>query len=308
MHFDPAMASSSSPGSGPLAGLIPTSERLLEIAARLGSTLVVGFLLRLFLFLLISRVEVWIRRIGRESDRARQRASTIGAILRNLATAVVGAGVLIHALEILGWDIRPLLAGAGLLGVALGFGAQTMVRDVIAGIFIIVEDQFGVGDLIEINGRIATVEELTVRSTTMRDFNGYLVFVPNGEMKTVINRSRGWNRLAVDVPVASGPHVERALQLCSRVAAGMNAEPAWRDRLLDAIEVWGVETLGPTEVTLRMVVRGRPGPDAPEAARELRRRAQAALAEAGIATTLPRESPLPSGGAAPDAAAPPRTA
>jgi len=208
---------------------------------------------------------------------------------------VVALGVLIHALEILGWDVRPLLAGAGIVGVALGFGAQTLVRDIIAGIFIIVEDQFGVGDLVEINGRIATVEELTVRSTTMRDFNGHLVFVPNGELKMVVNRSRGWNRLAVDVPVASGPHVERALHVCEQVAGTMNAEPAWRDRLLDRIEVWGVETLGPTEVTLRMVVRGRPGPDAPEAARELRRRVQAALARAGIATTLPREAPVPPG-------------
>lgn len=289
------MAATASTSANPLLELLPESERLLEIAVRLGATVLVGVVVRQLLFLLIGRLEHWIRRIGRGSDHARQRAATIGAMTRNLATAVVAAGVIIHGLEILGWDVRPLLAGAGLVGVALGFGAQTLVRDVIAGIFIIVEDQFGVGDLVEINGRIATVEELTVRSTTMRDFHGYLVFVPNGELKMVINRSRGWNRVAVDVPVASGPLVERALQVCERVAGAMNAEPAWRDRLLDQVEVWGVETLGPTEVTLRMVVRGRPGPDAPEVARELRRRVQQALAHAGIATTLPRESPLPHG-------------
>lgn len=277
--------------------LLPAPERLGEIAIRVGATLLVGLLVRQLLFLLVGRLEVWIRRLGRDSEHARTRATTVGAMLRSLATVVVGGGVLIHALEIMGWDVRPILAGAGLLGVAVGFGAQTLVRDLITGIFIIVEDQFGVGDLVEINGRIATVEELTVRSTTMRDFNGYLVIVPNGEMKMVVNRSRGWNRLAVDVPVASGPHVERALQVCERVAAAMNAEPQWRERLLDAVEVWGVESLGPTEVTLRLVVRGRPGPDAPEAARELRRRVQAALAHAGIGTTLPRETPLPHGAA-----------
>jgi small conductance mechanosensitive channel len=291
MPFDPAMATSANPR--PWGALLPESERLGEIALRLGATLVVGIVLRQLLFLLIGRLEHWIRRAGRDSEHATKRATTIGAMTRSLATVLVAGGVLIHALVILGWDVRPLLAGAGLLGVALGFGAQTLVRDVIAGIFIIVEDQFGVGDLIEVNGRIATVEELTPRATTMRDFNGFQVFVPNGEMKMVVNRSRGWNRLAVDVPVASGPQVERALQVCERVAAAMNAEPAWRDRLLDRVEVWGVEALGPTEVTLRMVVRARPGPDAPETARELRRRVQQAQAQAGIATTLPREMPLP---------------
>jgi len=177
--------------------------------------------------------------------------------------------------------------------VALGFGAQTLVRDMIAGLFIIAQDQFGVGDLIEVNGRIGTVEQLSVRSTTLRDFNGYLLFVPNGEMKIVINRSRGWNRIAVDVPVAAGADLERALDECRAVVARMNADSAWRDRLLDPIDVWGVETLGPNEVQIRMVVRAHPGGDGPEAARELRRRIHAALADANIRTTLPREMPAP---------------
>jgi small-conductance mechanosensitive channel len=159
-------------------------------------------------------------------------------------------------------------------------------------VFIIVEDQFGVGDLVEFQGRIATVEDLTVRSATLRDFNGHQVFVPNGELRIVVNRSRGWSRLAVDVPVPAGQDVDRALQLCSQVADAMNADPEWRERLLDDIDVWGVETMGPADAVIRLVVRAQPGPHAPEVARELRRRVAQALTAAGI-RAAPTLGPAP---------------
>jgi small conductance mechanosensitive channel len=198
-------------------------------------------------------------------------------------------GVFIHSLAVLGWDVGPLLAGAGIVGVALGFGVQWLVRDVIAGVFILAEDQFSVGDLIEVNGRPATVETLTVRSTTLRDFNGHLHFVPNGEMKIVVNRSRGWSRLAVDVPVPADQDIERALDVCEKVAQAMNNDAAWRSRLLDPIEVWGVEGLSSTEARIRLVVRAQPGPDAPEAARELLRRIVRGFAGANIRLAPQRE-------------------
>jgi len=269
--------------------LIPEAEKLADMGLRVGIALLVGLLAQRGLFLLVGRGEAWIERMGHGAERARQRARTVGQILRNLATVLVAISVAVYALGVLGWDVRPLLAGAGLLGVALGFGAQSLVRDVIAGLFIIAEDQFGVGDLIEVNGKAATVESLTVRCATLRDFNGYLHFVPNGEMKVVVNRSRGWNRLAVDVPVAADEDVDRALDLCRRAAATMSAEPTWRDRLLDEIQVWGLESLGGQELQVRMVIRAEPGSDAHEAARELRRRTHRALVEAGLRTSLQRE-------------------
>src|SRR5207249_7123236 len=143
----------------------------------------------------------------------------------------------------------PLLAGAGILGVALGFGAQTLVRDVIAGFFILAENQFGVGDVVEIDGKAATVEALSVRCTTLRDFNGYVHFVPNGEMKVVTNRSRGWNRLAVDLVIPSDQGVDQALDALRRVVERMDAEPAWKQRLLDPIELWGIGTITASDVT-----------------------------------------------------------
>ncbi|MEK7823572.1 MAG: mechanosensitive ion channel family protein [Candidatus Eisenbacteria bacterium] len=284
--------------------LLPESEKLLDSAVRIGLTLVVGFLVQRLLFLLVGRSETWIVRAGKGHAHARQRARTLGQILRNLCTVLVTGAVIIHALAVLGWDVRPLLAGAGILGVALGFGAQALVRDVIAGIFILAEDQFAVGDLIEVNGRAATVEVLTVRSTTLRDFNGHLHFVPNGEMKIVVNRSRGWSRLAVDVPVAADQDVERAVEVCEKVAVAMNNDAAWRSRLLDPVEVWGVEGLTGAEALVRLVVRAQPGPDAPEAARELRRRIVRGFATAHVRMTTQREITIrPVSGATADAAA-----
>ncbi len=269
--------------------LLPETEKLADMGLRVGLALVVGFLAQRALFLLVWRSEVWIVRIGRGSEHAKQRAHTLGGIFRSLVTMLVAGAVAIYALGALGWDVRPLLATAGIAGVALGFGAQTLVRDVIAGIFIIAEDQFGVGDLIEVNGKVATVEALTVRCTTLRDFNGFLHFVPNGEMKVVVNRSRGWNRLAVDVPVAADENADRALDVCRRAAAVMSAEPEWQSKLLDEIQVWGIESLGGQELQIRLVVRAEPGSNAHEAARELRRRIHRALVEAGIRLGAQRE-------------------
>lgn len=273
----------------PLTPLLPESEALLDSAVRIGLAIVVGFLIQRALFLLVGRIEGWVTRAGHSGVQARQRARTLGQIMRHLCTVLVVGAVIIHALAVLGWDVGPLLAGAGIVGVALGFGAQSLVRDIIAGVFILAEDQFSVGDLIEINGRPATVETLTVRSTTLRDFNGHLHFVPNGEMKIVVNRSRGWSRLAVDVPVPADQDIERALDVCEKVAQAMNNDAAWRTRLLDPVEVWGVESLSAIEVQIRLAVRAQPGADAPEAARELRRRIIRGLVAAKIRLAPERE-------------------
>jgi len=269
--------------------LLPESEKLLDSAVRIALAIAFGFLVQRLLFVLVGRIESWIMRAQKGGPSPGQRARTVGQILRNLCTVVVVGAVIIRSLSVLGWDVGPLLAGAGILGVALGFGAQTLVRDIIAGVFILVEDQFAVGDLIEVNGKAATVEELTVRCTTLRDFNGHLHFVPNGEMKIVVNRSRGWSRLAVDVPVSTDQDIERALDVCEKVAATMNNDAAWRARLLDPIEVWGVEGLTGAEALVRLVVRAHPGPDAPQAARELRRRMVRSLATAGVHLAAQRE-------------------
>lgn len=281
--------------------MLPETEKLGEMSGRIALTLLAAFVAQRVLFLVVGRIARVIRRAGAESEAARQRARTVTLVLRNFVTTLVGAGALVHVLDVLGWDVKPILAGAGILGVALGFGAQSLVRDVIAGIFILGEDQYSVGDLIEVNGKAATVESITLRITTLRDFNGYVHFVPNGELKIVTNRSRGWQRLAVDVPVASGTDLDHAIGVCRRVAEVMNADSKWRPRLLDPVEVWGVESLGPSEATIRLVLRARPGPDAPEVSRELRRRVHDSLSAAGHRFSTGREVMLAAAAPQPEA-------
>jgi len=261
---------------------LPPPDVLARVGLRLGFTLGLAFVVQRLLFLLWGRLPTLMARAARDEPAALQRGRTLKHILRHITTIVVSITALFYSLEVLGWDVKPLLAGAGVLGVALGFGAQTLVRDWIAGIQILIDNQFGVGDIIEVNGRPGTVERLTVRVTALRDFNGYLHFVPNGEMKVVTNRSRDWNRLAVDVPVRPGKQLEDAIELCGRVAHAMNADPVWEARLLEPVRVWGIERLAPDSAIIRVVVRARPGDDAPEAARELRVRILHAFTESGI--------------------------
>lgn len=283
--------------------MLPESERLIHMGVSLAFTVLAAFVAQRLLFLVVGRIEEVVKRTGAHSPAAKQRASTIGQVLRNMITTLIGAFAVIHALEIFGWDVKPILAGAGIVGVALGFGAQTLVRDLIAGFFILAEDQFSVGDLIEIDTKPATVEAITLRSTTLRDFNGFVHYVPNGEMKVVTNRSRGWQRIAVDVPIASNSDLDAALRACKQVVERMNSDPNWRERLLDPIEVWGIESLGPSETVIRIVLRARPGPDAPETSRELRRRLHDGLAAAGHSYRTAREVVIASN----DPKIPPRT-
>ena len=278
--------------------LIPESEKLAEMGIRLALTLGGAFLLTQLARLLVGRVRHWMVRAGHDRPGSVQRAQPVGQTLRSLLTAVIWAGAFIHVLAVFGWDVKPLLAGAGILGVALGFGAQTLVRDLIAGYFILIENQFAVGELVEVAGQPALVEEVTLRCTRLRSFNGFVHFVPNGEFKTVTNRSRDWNRLTVDLPVGANQDLGRALQLCRGVVDGLNAEPAWRERLIEPAELWGVESLAGAEAQLRIVVRSRPGADAFQVARELRLRGHDALVAGNIRTGMSREiaiTPLSAG-------------
>jgi small conductance mechanosensitive channel len=282
----------------PALHVLPESERLVESGVRLALTVAGAFVVMELAYVLVGRLEHWMSRAGHDRPGSEQRARTLGQIFRNMVKVVVWTGALIHALAIFGWDVKPLLAGAGIAGVALGFGAQTLVRDLIAGFFILIENQFTVGELIDVDGQPAQVEEVTLRHTRLRNFNGYVHYVPNGELKTVTNRSRGWNRLAVDVPVGTNEDVGRALALCRRVVEDLNSEPGWRSRLLEPVELWGVESLAGSEVQLRLVVRARPGPDAFQAARELRLRCHEALVQGRIRTGTGREiaiTPIPAG-------------
>lgn len=264
--------------------LAPDTEHIGVMLARLALTALAAWLAQRVLFLLVKRGEQWLVRAARETGHGAQRAHTIGQLLRNSVTTIVMAWAFVHGLEILGWDVKPLLVGASILGAALGFGAQFLVRDIIAGTFIFIEDQFVVGDTIEVNGQAATVEDVTLRSTRLRDFHGRELHVPNGEMKIVINHSRGWNRAIVDLPVAPGQDLTHVLAVTAAVVSEFNDDPAWRELLVDPLAVVGFERVGPEGAMLRIVARARPGGDAARLSREARLRLLQRWQAAGIHT------------------------
>jgi moderate conductance mechanosensitive channel len=186
-------------------------------------------------------------------------------------------------------NLGPPIAGAGIAGVAIGFGAQSLVKDFLAGIFMLVEDQFGVGDIIDVGDVSGTVEAITLRTTRLRDVHGTVWHISNGAILRVGNQSQQWARALLDVEVAYGTDLDRAEEVIRRVATDLWREPAWSGKLLEAPEVWGVERVEPEVVALRLVVKTRPASQFP-VVRELRRRLADAFVDAGLAMRSPQST------------------
>ena len=244
--------------------------------------------------------------------RRAQRAETLGTVLRSVVSIAIWTIAVITILGELGVELAPLLAGAGVAGVALGFGAQTVVRDFLAGTFMLLEDQFGVGDIIDVGAPAGTtgtpvagvVEGVSLRVTRLRDVEGTLWYVPNGEIKRVGNKAQQWARAVLDVALSPSASVADATAVVARVGHELHGDAAWRDRVPVEPEVWGVEELHGDRVVLRVVARTAPRVQA-DVARELRARLKTAFEQAGIALAVPAlitirgtEAPMPGGDAA----------
>ena len=205
------------------------------------------------------------------SARSERRAETITDVLVSTARVIIWSIAMLVIFDQLGINLAPLLAGAGIAGIALGFGAQTLVRDVISGLFILVEDQYGVGDTVELGDTVGTVEEVNLRVTRVRSVDGKVWFVPNGEVRRVGNASREWSRAVIDVPVPVGADVGAAVARIRDEAAALAASPEFVDVVDGEPEVWGVEALTAESVTVRVAVRTAPQQQA-RVARALRAR------------------------------------
>jgi len=216
------------------------------------------------------------------SERRRQRAETTGSVLRSIATVVIFGIAAMMVLQDLGMDLAPLLASAGIAGVAIGFGAQNLVRDYMAGIFMLLEDQYGVGDTIDVGEATGVVEVVTLRTTRLRDADGVVWYVRNGEITRVGNQSQGWARAVVDLPVAYDSDLDRIITLLRETAAEFASDGDWKDKLTGEPDVWGVQAMSGTAAIIRIVVKTTTGDQGP-VARELRRRAKAALDAEGVA-------------------------
>jgi len=218
------------------------------------------------------------------AERRHQRAETIGAGLSSFFTIGIWLIAIVWMLAVLGVDTATLLTSAGLIGVALAFGAQNLLRDLISGTFIIFEDQLGVGDVVDLGVASGTVEEVSLRSTQLRDVDGIVWHVPNGEIHRVGNKSQQWSRAVVDVPISSRADIDRARATIQTTADEFARDPAWSERIIDAPEVWGVESFTLDAVTIRLVVKTNPH-EQWAVARELRARIKRALDAAGIAVS-----------------------
>ncbi len=218
---------------------------------------------------------------GAEDERRRQRALTMGSLLRSIATVVIGTVAVLTVMAEGGLPLGPLLASAGVGGVALGFGAQSLVKDFLSGVFMIIEDQYGVGDVIDTGEAIGTVEEVTLRITRLRDSDGVVWFVRNGEIIRIGNKSQGWAMATIDIPVSYDEEPARVIPVLQRVVEAMHADPEWTDKLLEVPTVAGVESVSGGVMTLRIFAKCRPG-DQWSVPREVREQTKAALDGDGI--------------------------
>ncbi|MFC4948915.1 mechanosensitive ion channel family protein [Pseudonocardia sp. GCM10023141] len=236
-----------------------------------------------------SRLSRIVGRNGRSAvatQRSLQRARTVGSVLRSITSAVV---LLIGAIMVLAeFDVNlgPILASAGIVGVAVGFGAQNLVRDFLSGMFMLLEDQYGVGDIVDVGSASGTVEAVGLRITTLRDVNGTVWYVRNGEILRVGNKSQGYAVAVVDVPVAHNADIAEASELAGRVARERVAEPDLQPDILDDVQVLGAEKITSDGTTLRLTVRVNPGKQF-----AVQRALNAALSDAFEDASVPRPGP-----------------
>ncbi|GAB3491734.1 mechanosensitive ion channel family protein [Amycolatopsis cihanbeyliensis] len=221
------------------------------------------------------------------TERRRQRATTVGSVLKSLTGFIVYGLAFVLILGELGINLGPIIASAGIVGVALGFGAQNLVRDFLSGLFMMVEDQYGVGDVVDVGEAIGTVEAVGLRITTLRDINGTVWYVRNGEVLRVGNSSQGYAVALVDVPLSYTTDVTRATALLTEVAADAAGSDPIAPDVLEPPEMLGVENVTPEAITIRLTVKVRPGRQW-AVQRALRAQVMSALEEAGFEPPLGR--------------------
>lgn len=219
--------------------------------------------------------------------------------LKRLAIRVAGGLIAVIAglmvLSVFRIDIGPAIAGLGVAGIAVGLGAQTLVRDWLAGIFVVLENQYSQGDIVDIAGVSGVVEDFSLRRTTLRDLNGTVHTVPNGAITVASNMTRVWARVNLDISVGYDTDIDRAIEIVNRIGADMKDEEEWRTRMLEAPSVLRIDSLGESGVTLKILGQVRAA-EQWSVGGELRKRILRAFAEAGIEIPFPHRVMIQRGG------------
>ena len=195
----------------------------------------------------------------RSRERAEQRASTIGSLLRSLTSGLIFGIAIVMILATIGITIVPIIASAGILGLAIGFGAQSVVEDFLRGIFMLAEDQFGVGDRVDVGTVNGYVERVTLRTTVIRDPNGLLWHMPNSQINYLANENQGSNRAVVEIAIPYGSDMRAAMEVLDAAAQRACADPEWSDQVTGEPQVRGIQDLADHDVRVRVQVWVSPG-------------------------------------------------
>jgi small-conductance mechanosensitive channel len=275
------------------------SRVLIEIPIRIAAIIVVAIVIRALLFRVIKRItrpaagklpgflvplrervssSGLLETAGLRSERRAQRAATLASVLRSCVSIVIFSIAFLLVLSEVQIDLAPFIAGTSIVGIAVAFGAQNIIKDYLSGLLMLFEDQYGVGDVIDFEKATGTVEAVGLRTTTLRDQRGTVWYVRNGEVVRVGNQSQGFARVVLDVPVDARADIEAAVQMMASVAAGLHDDPAWTESFLDVPQVEGIESMTLDETMIRVVAQVRPS-DHGSVSRELRRRIRAGLEE-----------------------------
>lgn len=215
------------------------------------------------------------------NERRRQRMETLGSVLRSIASVVIYGIAFFTVLGEIGLNLTPVLTGATVVGAAVAFGAQNTIKDLLAGLFMLLEDQYGVGDVIDTGSAKGTVEAVSLRITRLRDVNGIVWYVRNGEINRLGNESQNWGRALLDVPVAPDQDIDDIRELLQTTADTLAADPDWETMVLEKPSVWGVQALTNDAMVVRVTIKTAPNQQH-KVARELRARVKKAFDEAGV--------------------------
>jgi small-conductance mechanosensitive channel len=220
-------------------------------------------------------------------NRRAQRAKSLGTLLKSITTTVVFGIAFVMALSEVGMNVAPILASAGVLGLAIGFGAQNLVKDFLSGVMMMVEDQYGVGDAVDLGEAIGTVEAVGLRVTRVRDVDGTVWYVRNGEILRVGNQSQNWARTVLDIGVSYSEDLGRVREVLTDVAHSLWEDEDYKDIVIEEPEVWGVQNLAPEAVIVRVTLKTAPMQQW-LVAREMRERIKARFDHEGIVMPLPQ--------------------
>jgi small conductance mechanosensitive channel len=220
-------------------------------------------------------------------ERTAARARTLGQLLKSVTTFVVVGFAVVIVLSLLGINVGPIIASAGIVGIAIGFGAQSLIRDFLTGVFMIFEDQYGVGDVVDTGQAVGTVEDVGLRVTKLRDDNGVIWYVPNGSIARVGNKSQGWAVADVLVPVPPTQDLDRVQAVLRETALELSGDTHWNADILDEPPIVSVESITPDAVQVRVRLHTKATRQG-AVTRELRVRVKTALDAAGVSYERPR--------------------